>query len=216
LLSPHDLSSSPAAASLQLKPSPLERGNEMASMAFTLAGAFQGLSLSSSSRPSFLRGDRAALSIGGAAIGVPVPARRLTIQMAHKKGAGSTKNGRDSKGQRLGVKIYGDQLAKPGAIIIRQRGTRVYPGNNVGMGKDHTLFSLIDGLVKFEKYGPDKKKVSVYPYEKQPENPNSYRARKREYFRMQRERKKARAEGATEPQLVLAAVDETSEINADC
>ncbi|CAD6235266.1 unnamed protein product [Miscanthus lutarioriparius] len=151
--------------------------------------------------------------------------------MAHKKGAGSTKNGRDSKGQRLGVKIYGDQVAKPGAIIIRQRGTRVlpsscsirfpspllvYPGNNVGMGKDHTLFSLIDGLVKFEKYGPDKKKVSVYPYEKEPENPNSYRARKREYFRMRRERKKARAEGATEPQLVIAAVDENSEVSADC
>ncbi|GJM92027.1 hypothetical protein PR202_ga08453 [Eleusine coracana subsp. coracana] len=188
----------------------------MASMPFALAGVFQGLSLSSSAGPSFLRGDRAALSVGGAAIGVPVPARRLTIQMAHKKGAGSTKNGRDSKGQRLGVKIYGDQVAKPGAIIIRQRGTRVYPGNNVGMGKDHTLFSLIDGLVKFEKYGPDKKKVSVYPYEKQPENPNSYRARKREYFRMQRERKKARAEGAVEPQLVLVAVDETSEVNADC
>ncbi|CAL4952959.1 unnamed protein product [Urochloa decumbens] len=176
----------------------------MASMAFSLAGAFKGLSLaspSSSARPSFLRGDRPALSVGSAAVGVPVPARRLTIQMAHKKGAGSTKNGRDSKGQRLGVKIYGDQ---------------VYPGNNVGMGKDHTLFSLIDGLVKFEKYGPDKKKVSVYPYEKAPENPNSYRARKREYFRMQRERKKARAEGAIEPQLVLAAVDENSEVSADC
>ncbi|KAJ1286881.1 hypothetical protein BS78_03G386100 [Paspalum vaginatum] len=179
----------------------------MASMPFSLAGAFRGLSLSPPS--SFLRGDRAALPVGGAA-------RRLTIQMAHKKGAGSTKNGRDSKGQRLGVKIYGDQLAKPGAIIIRQRGTRVYPGNNVGMGKDHTLFSLIDGLVKFEKYGPDKKKVSVYPYEKQPENPNSYKARKREYFRMQCERKKARAEGTVEPQLVLAAVDENSEASADC
>jgi large subunit ribosomal protein L27 len=94
-------------------------------MAFALAGAFQGLSLATSSPPFFLRGDRAALSVGGAAVGVPVPARRLIIQMAHKKGAGSTKNGRDSKGQRLGVKIYGDQLAKPGAIIIRQRGTRV-------------------------------------------------------------------------------------------
>ncbi|XP_062207930.1 large ribosomal subunit protein bL27c-like [Phragmites australis] len=193
----------------------------MASMAFSLTGAFKGLSLapsSSSSRSSFLLGDRAALSVGGGvlAMGVPVPAQRLTIQMAHKKGAGSTKNGRDSKGQRLGVKIYGDQVAKPGAIIIRQRGTRVYPGNNVGMGKDHTLFSLIDGLVKFEKYGPDRKKVSVYPYEKQPENPNSYRARKREYFRMQRERKKARGQGAIEPQLVLAAVDENSEVNADC
>jgi large subunit ribosomal protein L27 len=95
-------------------------------MAFTLVGAFKGLSLSSSS--SFLRGDRAALSGNSLGMGVGVatlPARGLTIQMAHKKGAGSTKNGRDSKGQRLGVKIYGDQLAKPGAIIIRQRGTKV-------------------------------------------------------------------------------------------
>ena len=94
-------------------------------MAFTLVGAFKGLSLSSSS--SFLGGDRAALSSGAASVGfgMGLPARGLTIQMAHKKGAGSTKNGRDSKGQRLGVKIYGDQLAKPGAIIIRQRGTKV-------------------------------------------------------------------------------------------
>ncbi|KAM0913155.1 hypothetical protein ACQ4PT_012337 [Festuca glaucescens] len=186
-------------------------------MAFTLVGAFKGLSLSSAS--SFLRGDRAALGGNRVGMGVGVatlPARGLTIQMAHKKGAGSTKNGRDSKGQRLGVKIYGDQVAKPGAIIIRQRGTKVYPGNNVGMGKDHTLFALIDGLVKFEKYGPDRKKVSVYPYEKQPENPNSYRARKRENFRLQRERKKARAERTYEPQLVLAAADESVEAKADC
>lgn len=97
-------------------------------MAFALAGAFKGLSLVPATTSSFPRGDRASLSVGGAAgVPVPVPARRLTIQMAHKKGAGSTKNGRDSKGQRLGVKIYGDQLAKPGAIIIRQRGTRVLP-----------------------------------------------------------------------------------------
>jgi len=99
----------------------------MASMAFALAGAFKGLSLAPTTT-TFLRGDRASLSVGGA-VGVPVPARRLTIQMAHKKGAGSTKNGRDSKGQRLGVKIYGDQVAKPGAIIIRQRGTRVLPSS---------------------------------------------------------------------------------------
>nr|GMD01580.1 50S ribosomal protein L27, chloroplastic [Ipomoea batatas] len=105
----------------------------------------------------------------------PVP---LTIESAHKKGAGSTKNGRDSPGQRLGVKIFGDQAAKPGSIIVRQRGTKFHPGNNVGLGKDHTIFSLIDGLVKFEKYGPDRKKVSVYPHIAQPENPNSYRARK--------------------------------------
>jgi large subunit ribosomal protein L27 len=99
-------------------------------MAFALAGAFKGLSLVPATTSSFPRGDRASLSVGGAAgVPVPVPARRLTIQMAHKKGAGSTKNGRDSKGQRLGVKIYGDQLAKPGAIIIRQRGTRVLPSS---------------------------------------------------------------------------------------
>ncbi|KAF3515885.1 hypothetical protein DY000_02061039, partial [Brassica cretica] len=73
--------------------------------------------------------------------------------------AGSTKNGRDSPGQRLVVKIYGDQVFKPGAIIVRQRGTKA--GNNVGIGKDHTIFSLKYGLVKFEKFGPDRKKISV-------------------------------------------------------
>ncbi|GAA0160179.1 ribosomal protein [Lithospermum erythrorhizon] len=94
--------------------------------------------------------------------------------------AGSTKNGRDSKGQRLGVKIFGDQAAKAGSIIVRQRGTKFHPGKNVGLGKDHTIFSLIDGMVKFELFGPEKKKkVSVYPREVQPENPNSYRARKK-------------------------------------
>ena len=113
------------------------------------------------------------------------------------------------RGKRLGVKIYGDQVAKPGAIIIRQRGTKFHPGNNVGLGKDHTIFSLIDGLVKFEKFGPDRKKVSVYPREVQPENPNSYRARKRESFRLQRERRKARKEGiVVEPVLVLASATE--------
>ncbi|KAM3254312.1 hypothetical protein ACQJBY_048058 [Aegilops geniculata] len=93
-------------------------------MALTLLGAFKGLSLAPSS--SFLRGDRATLpggATGGAGV-VTLPVRGLTIQMAHKKGVGSNKNGRDSKGQRLGVKIYGDQLAKPGAIIIRQRVTK--------------------------------------------------------------------------------------------
>ncbi|KAJ0083287.1 hypothetical protein Patl1_29584 [Pistacia atlantica] len=116
----------------------------------------------------------------------------LTIESTHKKGADSTKNGRDSPSQRVDVKVYGEQVAKPGASIVRQRGTEFHPGKNVGIGKDHTLFSLIDGLVKFEKYGPDRKKVSVYPRprEVQPENPNSYRARKREYFRLQRENKK--------------------------
>ena len=82
--------------------------------------------------------------------------------MAHVKGQGSTSNGRDSQAKRLGVKIYGDQLAKAGAIIVRQRGTKFYPGTNVGMGKDHTLFAKVTGVVKYERLGRDKKKVSVY------------------------------------------------------
>ena len=82
--------------------------------------------------------------------------------MAHKKGGGSTRNGRDSRAQRLGVKIYDSQFAKAGAIIVRQRGTKIYPGNNVGIGRDHTLFSMIDGTIKFEKLSRDKKRVSVY------------------------------------------------------
>ena len=83
--------------------------------------------------------------------------------MAHKKGAGSTRNGRDSRGQRLGVKLYDTQLANAGAIIVRQRGTKILPGNNVGLGRDHTLFALIDGTVKFEHATRDKKRASVYP-----------------------------------------------------
>ncbi|KAI6700851.1 hypothetical protein NL676_015175 [Syzygium grande] len=179
--------------------------------ALSLMGSFRGLSLRPSSSASFARGghlgpvDAAAASSSKLSVSCPVKFPATTIECAHKKGAGSTKNGRDSKGQRLGVKIYGDQAAKPGAIIVRQRGTKFHPGKNVGLGKDHTIFSLIDGLVKFEKFGPDKKKISVYPREVQPVNPNSYRARKREYFRMQRERKKARKEGiVAEPQLVLS------------
>lgn len=82
--------------------------------------------------------------------------------MAHKKGAGSTRNGRDSRGQRLGVKLYDTQLANAGAIIVRQRGTKILPGNNVGLGRDHTLFALIDGAVKFEHATRDKKRASVY------------------------------------------------------
>ena len=70
--------------------------------------------------------------------------------MAHKKAGGSSRNGRDSAGRRLGVKVYGGQLARPGAIILRQRGTRWHPGSNVGMGKDHTLFALVQGVVKFK------------------------------------------------------------------
>lgn len=82
--------------------------------------------------------------------------------MAHKKGGGSTRYGRDSQAKRLGVKRYANQQVRAGTILVRQRGTRIYPGNNVGMGKDHTLFALIDGVVKFEPITRDKKKVSVY------------------------------------------------------
>ena len=74
--------------------------------------------------------------------------------MAHKKGGGSTRNGRDSESKRLGVKRYGGEKVLPGNIIVRQRGTRFHPGKNVSMGKDHTIFSLIDGFVKFSKRGP--------------------------------------------------------------
>jgi len=83
--------------------------------------------------------------------------------MAHVKGQGSTSNGRDSQGKRLGVKIYGDQLAKAGAIIVRQRGTKFYPGTNVGMGKDNTLFAKIDGTVKFVKRAGDRCFVNIEP-----------------------------------------------------
>ncbi len=82
--------------------------------------------------------------------------------MAHKKGQGSSRNGRDSNSQRRGVKVYGGQSIHAGSIIIRQLGTKIHPGNNVGMGKDYTLFSLIDGVVKFERYDKTRKKVSVY------------------------------------------------------
>lgn len=85
--------------------------------------------------------------------------------MAHKKGQGSVKNGRDSESKRLGVKKADGQIVKAGNIIIRQRGTNVHPGNNVGIGSDDTLFALIDGTVKFERKGKDKKQVSVYPVE---------------------------------------------------
>lgn len=82
--------------------------------------------------------------------------------MAHKKGMGSTRNGRDSAGQRLGVKRSDGQVIQAGTIIMRQRGTVVRPGNNVGIGRDHTLFALIDGTVRFENATKDRKKVSVY------------------------------------------------------
>lgn len=83
--------------------------------------------------------------------------------MAHKKGTGSTRNGRDSNAQRLGVKRYGGEIVRAGNIIVRQRGTKFHPGNNVGIGRDDTLFSLVDGAVKFERKGKAKKQVSVYP-----------------------------------------------------
>jgi len=81
--------------------------------------------------------------------------------MAHKKGMGSTRNGRDSNAQRLGVKKFGGELVKAGNIIVRQRGTKFHPGDNVGIGKDDTLFALIDGNVKFEAHRRDRKKVSI-------------------------------------------------------
>ena len=83
--------------------------------------------------------------------------------MAHKKGVGSSKNGRDSESKRLGVKKYANEQVVAGNIIVRQRGTKIHPGTNVGIGKDDTLFSLIDGIVKFEPYRRTRKQVSVYP-----------------------------------------------------
>ena len=83
--------------------------------------------------------------------------------MAHKKGGGTTRNGRDSQGQRLGVKKYDGEIVKAGNIILRQRGTRIIEGSNVGRGKDFTLYYKIDGTVKFEHQTKDKKRVSVYP-----------------------------------------------------
>ena len=85
--------------------------------------------------------------------------------MAHKKGQGSVKNGRDSESKRLGVKKSDGQIVKAGNILVRQRGTNVHPGTNVGIGSDDTLFALVDGTVKFERKGKDKKQVSVYPTE---------------------------------------------------
>ncbi|HUU29865.1 MAG TPA: 50S ribosomal protein L27 [archaeon] len=85
--------------------------------------------------------------------------------MAHKKGVGSSRNGRDSQGRRLGVKAFGGQLINAGSIIVRQRGTRFHPGKNVGLGKDYTIYSLIDGVVTFERKDKTRKQVSVYPAE---------------------------------------------------
>ncbi|KAK9090108.1 hypothetical protein Sjap_023285 [Stephania japonica] len=155
-----------------------------AAVAFTLAGAFRGISLKPSSSSSFVSGDSGFVDASNnASLSFPLKPPLLLIESAHKKGAGSTKNGRDSKGQRLGVKIYGDQAAKPGAIIVRQRGT----------------------------------KVSVYPRVEQPENPNSYKVRRREYFRMQRERRKARKEEVIlQVQFAMVSAEEGSEGNPNC
>ncbi|HKY63226.1 MAG TPA: 50S ribosomal protein L27 [bacterium] len=83
--------------------------------------------------------------------------------MAHKKAGGSSKNGRDSNGQRRGVKVYGGQNIPAGSILVRQVGTKIFPGTNVGKGKDFTLFAKISGVVKYEEFGRGKKRVSVYP-----------------------------------------------------
>ncbi len=82
--------------------------------------------------------------------------------MAHKKAGGSSRNGRDSAGQRLGVKRFSGQQVQAGSILVRQKGTRIHPGENVGLGKDYTLFARVAGIVKYEKKGKDKKQVSVY------------------------------------------------------
>jgi len=83
--------------------------------------------------------------------------------MAHKKGQGSSRNGRDSQGQRRGVKIFDGEQVRAGNILVRQVGTRVHPGRNVGMGRDFTLFALVDGLVKYERLGKDRRRVSIQP-----------------------------------------------------
>ena len=83
--------------------------------------------------------------------------------MAHKKGVGSTRNGRDSQSKRLGAKRADGQFVLAGNILVRQRGTKIHPGSNVGKGRDDTLFAMIDGQVRFERWGRDKKKVSIYP-----------------------------------------------------
>ena len=83
--------------------------------------------------------------------------------MSHKKAGGSSRNGRDSNAQRRGIKRFGDQVVKAGNILIRQLGTKIHPGEGVGMGRDYTIFAKIDGMVKYERYGKDRKKVSVVP-----------------------------------------------------
>eukprot|EP00244_Chara_vulgaris_P009894 TRINITY_DN434_c0_g1_i10.p1 TRINITY_DN434_c0_g1~~TRINITY_DN434_c0_g1_i10.p1 ORF type:complete len:206 (-),score=34.40 TRINITY_DN434_c0_g1_i10:427-1002(-) len=155
-------------------------------------GAFKKLSLDSS---SFLKGETKFTASGRAGFVSSCPPCHMPLQIesAHKKGTGSTKNGRDSAGKRLGVKIYGGQEAIAGNIIIRQRGTKFHPGNNVGLGRDYTIFSLIDGVVKFEQYDKKRKQVSVYPSEPVSEEvPDNRRTRQREYWRQRRETRKAK------------------------
>jgi len=91
--------------------------------------------------------------------------------MAHKKGGGSSRNGRDSNAQRLGVKTFGGEKVTAGSIIVRQRGTKVLPGKNVGTGKDDSLFALSDGVIKFETFRRVRKRVSVIPLSESPKNP---------------------------------------------
>jgi large subunit ribosomal protein L27 len=86
--------------------------------------------------------------------------------MAHKKGQGASRNGRDSNAQRLGVKAYGGELVTAGSILVRQRGTRFHPGYNVGKGRDDTLFAKVTGTIRFESYGGNRQRISVYPPEK--------------------------------------------------
>jgi large subunit ribosomal protein L27 len=93
--------------------------------------------------------------------------------MAHKKGGGSSRNGRDSNAQRLGVKRFGGELVTGGTIIVRQRGTRIHPGDNVGLGRDHTLFALVDGTVTFADFGEDRKRVSITPVATAASSPSS-------------------------------------------
>jgi large subunit ribosomal protein L27 len=90
--------------------------------------------------------------------------------MAHKKGGGSSKNGRDSQGQRRGIKKFGGEFVRAGNIIVRQLGTKFHPGKNVGLGKDYTIYSLVDGVVKFERKNRERLKISVYPLEQKTSN----------------------------------------------
>jgi large subunit ribosomal protein L27 len=83
--------------------------------------------------------------------------------MAHKKGQGSSRNGRDSPGQRRGVKVFSGELVKAGNILVRQLGTRIHPGKNVGIGRDYTIFAKMEGIVRYERWGRDRKRVSIYP-----------------------------------------------------